>query len=389
MAGLRTAIDRQAAVALLGPRQVGKTTLALALAEERKCVYLDMEDSHDRAKLEDAKTFLAPLADRLVIIDEIHRAPNLFPVLRGLIDSGRREGRRTGRFLLLGSASLELLRQSGETLAGRISYLEMGPLRVDEIPATEVESLWVRGGFPESYVAVDEVASRSWREDFIRTYLERDIPQLGPRIPSETLRRLWSMLAHAQGGLHHAARLAEGLEVSGQTIGRYTDLLVDLLLVRRLLPVGGKFAKRLVKSPKVYLRDSGILHALLNIANRDELFAHPILGPSWEGFVIENLIALAPERTTPGFYRTSAGAEVDLVLDFPGGKRWAIEIKRSVSAVPTRGFHLACEDLQPDRRFLVRAGVGRHPLSGGGESIGLPEIVEDLKNPKSQSGSRS
>ena len=376
---LRKAVDSQAAAVLLGPRQVGKTTLARILAGERKSIYLDLENPHDRAKLSDPQGFLTPLKDHLVILDEIQRVPDLFPALRGLIDQGRREGRRTGRFLLLGSASMELLRQSGESLAGRVRFLELPPLSMDELGEDESEMLWSRGGFPDSLLGVDDLASFQWREDFIRTYLERDIPQLGPRIPAETLRRFWTMLAHSQGGLHQASRLAEALEISGQTVGRYTDLLVDLLLIRRLMPVGSKTGKRMVKSPKLYLRDSGILHALLNIADRNELFAHPILGASWEGFVLENLLGAAPPRTIPGFYRTSAGAEVDLIFEFPGGECWAMEIKRSPAAVPARGFHHACEDLRPHRRFLVRAGKGKHPLPGGGESIGLREMMDEIK----------
>lgn len=378
---IREALGRQAAVALLGPRQVGKTTLALEIARETGAHYLDLQKPADRARLSDPVGYLSRLQDRLVILDEIHQVPGLFPVLRGLIDEGRRLGRRTGRFLILGSASTELLRQSGETLAGRIAYLELGPLNLAEIGADPGESLWVRGGFPESFLAADDRSSFAWREDFIRAYLERDIPQFGSRTPAETLRRFWTMLAHAQGGLHNAARLAAGLEVSAQSVTRYTDLLVDLFLVRRLQPYLANVGKRLVKSPKVYLRDSGLVHALLNLSSREELLGHPVVGGSWEGWVLENLLAAAPERTVPGFYRTSGGAEIDLVLEFPGGHRWAIEIKRSPDARPSRGFHEGCRDLEPARRWLVHSGTGRHPLPDGVEAIGLAELLRELALP--------
>ena len=273
-----------------------------------------------------------------MILDEIQRAPELFQTLRGLIDSGRRRDRRAGRFLLLGSASIDLLRQSGETLAGRIAYVELGPLDILEAGEAESEKLWIGGGFPDSFLAGSDEASAVWRENFIRTYLERDIPQLGPRIPAETLRRFWTMLAHAQGGLHNAAQFARGLAVDGKTVARYLDLMVDLLLVRRLPPYHANIRKRLVKSPKVYVRDSGIVHALLALDDREAVLGHPVAGGSWEGFVVENLLSVAPERTAASFYRTAAGAEVDLVLDLPGIGRWAIEIKRGLAPRLDRGF---------------------------------------------------
>lgn len=375
---VRAALERQAAVALLGPRQVGKTTLALEIARQSDAIYLDLQKASDRAKLADPPAFLALHEKRLVILDEIHRTPDLFPVLRGVIDAGRRRGHRTGRFLILGSASIGLLRQSGESLAGRISYLDLGPLHPGEVDPGDDETLWVRGGFPDSFLARSDEESLAWRDDLIRTFLERDIPQFGPRIPAETLRRLWTMLAHAQGGLHNAARLAAGLEVSGQTVGRYTDLLVDLLLVRRLTPYAVNVGKRLVKSPKVYLRDCGLVHALLGIGDRDALLGHPVVGGSWEGFVIESLLTVAPARTVPGFYRTSGGAEVDLVLELPGGKRWAVEIKRSPDASPSRGFHEGCSDLEVAQGWVVHSGTGRHPLRDGVQSIGLRDLMAEL-----------
>jgi predicted AAA+ superfamily ATPase len=376
---LRAALDRQAAVVLLGPRQAGKTTLALALAQERDALYLDLESETDRAKLSEPERFLANHEERLVILDEIHRMPGLFPTLRGLIDAGRRRGRRSGRFLLLGSASLDLSKQSGESLAGRVRYLELTPFDVLEIDEGQMDRLWVRGGYPESFLAPGNRESMEWRRDMIRTYLERDIPQFGPRIPAETMRRLWTMLAHGQGGLHNASRLSEALEISGQTVTRYTDLLVDLLLVRRLQPFLANVGKRLTKSPKILIRDSGLVHALLGIASLDELLAHPVVGGSWEGFAIENLVAAAPADTVPGFFRTGGGAEIDLVLELPGGVRWAVEIKRSAAAAkPSRGFHIACEDIRAQRRFIVHSGQGRWPLKADAEAIGLAELCKEL-----------
>ncbi len=379
LSAVQEAIRRQAAVVLLGPRQVGKTTLALEIADwEKPSLYLDLENIRDRAKLTDAEAFLAEHENKLIILDEIHRTPEIFQTLRGVIDAGRRRGHRTGRFLLLGSASLELLRQSGETLAGRVTYLELAPLGVQEIIPEQLETLWVRGGFPDSFLAASETDSMAWREDMLRTYLERDIPQFGPRIPAETLRRFWTMLAHNQGSLHNAARLATSLEVSGQSVGRYTDLLVDLLLVRRLQPYLTNVGKRLVKSPKLFIRDSGLVHALLNIPDRDTLLGHPVAGGSWEGFVIENLVQASPARTVAGFYRTSGGAEIDLVLELPGNTRWAIEIKRGVGTKPARGFHEGCRDLQPVRRLLVHGGSETYPLGNEIEAVGLRQLAAEL-----------
>ncbi|MGD0616703.1 MAG: ATP-binding protein [Bryobacteraceae bacterium] len=365
------------AVALLGPRQVGKTTLAQTVAEGRNSVYLDLESPLDLEKLADPTFYLSSHQDELVILDEVQRMPELFATLRGLIDQGRRRGKKSGRFLLLGSASTDLLRQS-ETLAGRIAYIELTPFEVLEVPASKQTELWIRGGFPESFLADDESRSLTWRQDFIRTYLERDIPQLGPRIPATTLHRFWTMLAHVQGGLFNAAQLARGLAVDGKTVVRYLDLLVDLMLVRRLQPFQANVGKRLVKAPKVYVRDSGIVHALLSIGDYEALLGHPVSGTSWEGFVIENLIAAAPLRTEPLFYRTAAGAEVDLLLEIPKHGLWAIEIKRGLSARPEKGFFIACEDLKPARRFVVNSGTERRAIDKHTEVIGLHELAAVL-----------
>jgi uncharacterized protein len=374
---VRDRLSQQPAVALLGPRQAGKTTLALAIGEERPSVYLDLESPQDREKLTDPVFYLSEHEDDLVILDEVQRMPELFAVLRGLIDQGRRRGKKAGRFLLLGSASADLLHQS-ETLAGRIAYLELSPFDVLEVSTDRRNELWVRGGFPESFLADTDGRSMTWRLDFIRTYLERDVPQLGPRIPATTLHRFWTMLAHVQAGLFNAAQLARGLAVDGKTVARYLDLLVDLMLVRRLPPYQANVGKRLVKSPKVYIRDSGIVHALLNIAEYEALLGHPVVGASWEGFVVENLIAAAPDRAVPMFYRTAAGAEIDLLLDIPREGLWAIEIKRGLSGRPEKGFFVGCDDLKPARKFVVNSGVQRGTVSAGVEEISLTGLTQEL-----------
>jgi predicted AAA+ superfamily ATPase len=376
---LTAALTEAPAVALLGPRQVGKTTLALDIAKSRPAVYLDLESQADRAKLADPERYLSQHEDKLVILDEIQRTPELFSSLRGLIDAGRRRGRGKGRFLVLGSASIDLLRQSSESLAGRIRYLELAPLDANEVGHKRLDALWLRGGFPESLLAPSDAASLRWRLDFIRTYLERDIPQLGPRIPAETLRRFWTMLAHQQGGLLNASSLARALAVDGKTVASYLDLLVDLLLVRRLAPWHGNVGKRLVKSPKVYVRDSGLVHALLGIEDSEALLAHPVAGGSWEGLVVESLIAAAPVGTEAYFYRTAAGAEIDLLLKLPTQRApWAIEIKRSLAPKIERGFHLACDDVRPSRRRVVYGGTERFPIADGVEAVSLLDLCEEL-----------
>lgn len=359
------------AVVLLGPRQVGKTTLALDIAELQPSIYLDLEDDRDRAKLANPANYLSEHENELVILDEVHRVPELFQPLRGIIDRGRRKGKGNNRFLLLGSASMDLLRQSGESLAGRISYVELSPFQPLEIDPKTIDTLWVRGGFPRSFLASTEKLSLQWRRDFIRTYLERDILQFAPRLASETLRRFWIMLAHNQSQILNAANLATGLGLDGKTVARYLDLLVDLLLVRRLPAWHGNHGKRLVKSPKVYVRDSGIAHALLGIRDKEELLSHPVVGPTWESFVIESLIQAAPDGTEAHYYRTSHGAEIDLVLTLPGGKLWVIEVKRSSAPTVSKGFHFACADLKPAKRFVVYPGQDRFRLDDKTEAIGV------------------
>ena len=367
-------IDSLPAAALLGARQVGKTTLALEIGKTRPSLYLDLESETDRARLQNAELYLGEQAEKLVILDEIQRMPSLFENLRGLIDRGIRSGRKTGQFLILGSASIDLLKQSSESLAGRIAFTELAPFHVGEIASSSMDQLWIRGGFPVSFLAKSNSLSLRWRRDFIRTYLERDIPILGPRIAAETLRRFWTMLAHAQSGLFNASDLARNLAIDGKTVSKYLDLMVDLLLVRRLRPYRANVGKRLVKAPKVYIRDSGLLHALLGIADKETLLGHPVLGASWEGFALENALNQAPEEWEVYFYRTAAGAEIDLLLQPPDQTLWAIEIKYSGAPKLSKGYHIACEDLKPVRRYVIYPGSERFPIDSNTEAISIQEL---------------
>ncbi|MCK6416865.1 MAG: ATP-binding protein [Giesbergeria sp.] len=378
MASLREDLASTPAVALLGPRQAGKTTVAHELAQQSDNVYLDLESELDRAKLAAPELYLAERLDRLVVLDEVHRVPGLFPVLRGLIDRARRSGRRSGLYLLLGSASLDLLQQAGESLAGRIAYRELTPFNVQELPEAEHTRLWVRGGFPESHLARTPAASLRWRQDFIRTYVERDIPLFGGRVGSEALRRLWGMLAHQQGALVNASVLARSLALDMRTVNRYLDLLVEMFLVRRLEPWHANLGKRLTKSPKLYVRDSGLLHALLGLPDEETLLGHPAVGASWEGFVLENLITAAGANASAHFYRTSSGAEIDLLLNWPSGESWAIEVKRSLAPKVERGFHSACEDLQPTRKLVIYPGDEPFPLGHGVQAMPLATLCHEL-----------
>jgi predicted AAA+ superfamily ATPase len=375
-------LQHSPAVVLLGPRQVGKTTLALDAGERRASVYLDLEDPEDRARLSNPVRYLADHEKELVILDEVQRTPELFQPLRGIIDRGRRQGRGNGRFLLLGSAAMDLLRQSGESLAGRISYLELGPFDALEVDPKALDTLWVRGGFPRSFLATTDDLSMEWRRNFIRTYLERDVPQFGSRIPAETLRRFWTMLAHNQARILNAANLANGLGVDGKTVAGYLDLLVDLLLVRRLPAWHRNAGKRLIKSPKVYVRDSGVAHALLRIPDKEALLGHPVVGQTWESFVIETMIMAAPEGTEAHYYRTSNGTEIDLILTLPGGNLWAIEVKRSSAPSVERGFHSACTDLKPRKRFVVYPGEERFPLDDKTDAIGVAALAKAVRTAK-------
>jgi predicted AAA+ superfamily ATPase len=378
---LRQSLASNAAVALLGPRQVGKTTLAFAIREEMEAHYLDLENRLDSVRMEDFQGFYSAHGDRLLIIDEVQRQPGLFRELRGVIDARRREGRRTGLFLLLGSASHALLAQTGESLAGRIRYLELGPVDLlEQGPVTDASilRLWLRGGFPESLLAGDDATSLAWRDSFIRTYLERDIPQLGPRLPATTLARLWTMLAHQQGGMLNMSQLARSLDMSVPTIARYIDLMADLFLLRRLQPYAANIGKRLVRTPKVYLCDSGIAHALLHIPDAMQLAGHPASGGSWEGFVLSNTLSVCPSHALPYFYRSAVGEEIDLVLEMGLTTRWAVEIKRSAVASPSKGFYRACADIGATERFLVHGGTVAYTLPDGVQALPLSIFMERL-----------
>lgn len=369
-----------AAVGLLGARQIGKTTLAEEIATRQPSVYLDLENYQDLAKLEDPIPYFESQEGKLIILDEIQQKPEIFKTLRGLIDKGRRKGQKYGQFLVLGSSSIDLLRQSSESLAGRIAYIHMSPLSALEISTkrSDQQNLWLCGGFPDSFLAPSIEASMGWRKEFIKTYLERDIPQFGPRIPAETLRRLWTMLAHCQGVPLNAAKIAANLSLSGQTISRYIDLLVDLFLVRRLTPWHSNVGKRLIRSPKTYVRDSGVLHALLNIQALDDLLSHPIVGASWEGYVIDNLLSFLPVGSEPYYYRTARGAEVDLVLKLPDKRILAIEIKRSSAPKIKPGFFEACKDINPTHRYVVYDGEERFSLGRDVYAISLLHLMKEI-----------
>lgn len=346
-------------VALLGPRQCGKSTLAKAiLSKEKSSSYLDLEKPSDLLKLSDPELYLRPHQDHLVCLDEIQRRPGLFPVLRSLVD----ENRIPGRFLILGSASKDLLRQSSESLAGRISYLEMTPFQFSEIMDEKkpAASHWLRGGFPESLLAQTEEESCLWRQDFIRTFLERDIPQLGFRIPAPMIERLWKMCAHHHAQLPNQSRLGDSLGVSHTTVRSYLDLLSETFMIRLLPPLLPNLKKRLAKSPKLLVRDSGILHALLDIKTHDELLGHPVRGASWEGWVIENILSSCPQWKA-SFYRTAKGVEMDLVLE-NGKRRIAVECKASSSPQPEAGFWSALEDLKPDEAWIIAPVQEAYPI---------------------------
>lgn len=379
---LQQNIAKTPAVALLGPRQVGKTTLAKAVAKGMDSLYLDLEAPEDLLKLSDPTSFLSTHSDKLVILDEIQRAPDLFMTLRGLVDKNREQGRKSGQFLLLGSASMDLLRQSSESLAGRISYIEMGGLNVLEIgkEKKDLQKLWIRGGFPDSYLAADDAAAMDWLEDLIRTYLERDVPQMGFRVPATRLRRLWTMLAHLQGETVNYSKLGGNLEIDGKTVSNYIDILTDLLLIRRIEPWHENVKKRLVKSPRYYIRDSGIQHRLLGIENHDALLSNPVLGKSWEGFVVENIHSVLPRRAETYFYRTSAGAEIDLVIKMPSSEIWAVEIKHGVAPKLGKHYSQTCGDVDATKKYVVYGGDDEFPVGDDVTVISLPKIMDKIQS---------
>ncbi|MEP6794475.1 MAG: ATP-binding protein [Saprospiraceae bacterium] len=374
---LISAINRSPSVVLIGPRQIGKTTLARQIAIDFPSIYIDLEKGTDRLKISDIHSFHEVNKDKLIILDEVQLAPEIFAELRGIIDEQRRAGHKNKQFLFLGSASLDLLRQTSESLAGRIALLELHPIDVLEYPNPgDLNTIWLRGGFPESLLALSDEDSLEWRHQFIRTYLERDIPQIGPRIPAETLYRFWSILANLQGSPLNSAPLSKNLDVSQTTVRRYLDLMVDLMLVRRLSPWSQNLNKRLLRSPKIYIRDSGITHALLQIQNYNALLGHPVQGGSWEGFVIENISSVLPYHVRMYYYRSQAGAEIDLILEFSPTEKWAIEIKRSSVPSIGKGFYIAADDIKATRRYVVYAGKDKFSLGKGVMAISLREMME-------------
>ena len=381
---LNRALDSMPVVALLGPRQVGKTTLALEIAGkrlEKKWTYLDLELESDLSKLTDAESYLKGFEGRLLIIDEVQRRPELFPLLRGLVDARKRKGEKTAQFLLLGSASRDLLYQSSESLAGRIRYLELSPFKVWELHQHDplgfnVNKPWFRGGFPDSYLAASDEDSWEWRNDFIATYVERDLPGMGPKIPFARMKIFWTMLAHFHGQQIVYSSLGKSLEVSHTTIKTYLDILTDFYMVRQIQPWSGNTKKRLVKSPKIYLRDTGLLHKLLNIPSYESLLGNPMIGASWEGFVAENIILQLTDQWRYSYYRSSTQAEIDLVLEGPDDEVWAIEIKRSAAPQISRGFHTAAEDIKATRKFVVYPGSERFPMGQSTEAIGLIAFLQ-------------
>lgn len=373
---LTQALTEFPAVALLGPRQAGKTTLAKFVVDQYpSSMYLDLERPSDLAKLTDSELFLSRYADRLIVLDEIQRKPELFPVLRALID----ENRNPGRFLLLGSASPQLLRQTSESLAGRISFHELAPFNIGEIDPThaKLQDFWLRGGYPPSWLAKTNQASFHWRESFIATHLERDIPSFGIRVPGTTLRRFWQMLAHLHGQLWNASRLASGFGVSAPTVEHYLDILEATYMVRRLLPLHANSSKRLVKSPKIYLRDSGLLHALLGVSDLNELSGHPVVGASWEGWAVEQIAQLLGQQWQLSFYRTAAGAEMDIVAE-RGNQKIGFEIKFSSAPKLSKGSWAAIADLKLDRSYVVAPVESGYPLAENVEVIPAAELANLL-----------
>ncbi len=361
---IEKSLNEYPVVGMLGSRQVGKTTLARTIQQNyrRKSIYIDLELPSDLNKLQEPEIYLSQYMDTLVIIDEVQRMPALFPLMRALIDRNR----VSGRFLILGSASPDLIKQSSESLAGRIIYHELLPFTLQESGVGDISQLWLRGGYPDSYLSEDDGTSFTWREAFIKTYLEMDIPQLGIHVPALQLRRFWTMIAHSQGKLWNASQLAGSLGISAPTVRKYMDILSETFITRQLQPYHFNIKKRLIKSPKVYIRDSGLLHALLKIRTMNDLQEHPTLGSSWEGFIIEQIIGSLPADWETYFYRTSAGAEIDLLIINDRSERIAVEVKFSLSPKVTKGFWVAMQDLSCQKGFVVYPGEEKYPI---GENV--------------------
>ena len=379
---LKKSLSQVPAVALLGARQVGKTTLAKSLSKNIDSIYLDLESPEDLLKLNDPVSFLSSQSGKLIILDEIQRTPDLFMVLRGLIDKNRALGHKAGQFLLLGSASMDLLRQASESLAGRIRYIGMSGLNILELDSDSKaqRKLWLRGGFPDSYLAIDDDMAMDWLEDLIRTYLERDVPQMGFHVPANRLRRLWTMLAHLQGEPVNHSKLGGNLEIDGKTVSHYIDILVDLLLVRRLEPWHANVKKRLVKSPRYYIRDSGIQHRLLGIDSYNALLSNPVLGKSWEGFVIDNIHSILPRRSETYFYRTAAGAEIDLVIKMPSSEVWAVEIKHGISPKLDKHYSQTCDDVGATQKYVLYGGDDEFSVGRDVTVISLLKFMKKLQS---------
>jgi predicted AAA+ superfamily ATPase len=372
---LENLLTRYPVVAILGARQVGKTTLALQLVNRTitPATVFDLENPTDLARLADPMLALQHLSG-LVVLDEIHRQPDLFPILRVLADRPQ----HPARFLVLGSASPTLLQQSSESLAGRIHYHELGGFALDEVGLGATERLWLRGGFPAAFLAQSEAASADWRRDFVRTFLERDLPQLGVRVPSITLRRFWTMVAHYHAQVWNSAELARAFGVTAPTVRHYLDTLTAALVLRQLPPWFENLGKRQVKAPKVYITDSGLLHTLLNIQTYADLEGHPKVGASWEGFTLGEVITrLGAHPEECFFWATHAGAELDLLV-IRGNRRWGFEFKRTVAPRLTRSMHIALTDLRLERLDVVHAGDQTFPLADAVRAVALRRLFDDL-----------
>ncbi len=372
------------AVALLGCRQVGKTTLAEQISKKLKkpSLYLDLQLTSDIQKLSEPQLFLEKQEGILVILDEIHRFPELFVILRGIIDRRRKKGEKAGHFLILGSASPELLKQSSESLAGRISYIELNPFNLLEVNKAKIkdylDNLWLRGGFPDSFLQNDDNLSMRWREQFIRTYVERDIPEIGPDLPADRIFKLLRMLAFDQGSQINLTKLAGSLAVSTTTVKKYIDILSGFFLIRKLQPWHGNSKKRLIKSAKIYIRDSGLLHSLTNLGHYNDIIGHSICGKSWEGFAIEQIIQKLPYRSEVSYYGTDAGAEIDLIIETPNRETFALEIKRTLSPKVSKGFKNGCEDIKPHKRYYIIPYGDPYPIDKETVAIGLEEFLKLL-----------
>lgn len=374
---LEASLRKYPVVGIVGSRQTGKTTLAKVVRQTvaAKSVYLDLELPSDLNKLQSPELYLRQFSDRLVIIDEIQRMPELFPLLRALVDR-KRSG---GRFLILGSASPEMIRHASESLAGRIVYHELSPFTLVETGMKRAERLWLRGGYPSSFLDGSDEESLAWREAFIRTYLEMDLPQLGIRVPAPQIRRFWTMLAHVHGQLWNASRIAGSLGITAPTVKHYLDILEETFIVRVLRPWHTNAKKRLVKAPKVFIRDTGLLHALLRIPTVEDLRSHPTAGSSWEGFVIEQLLGNLPRTWQAHYYRTSAGAEIDLLLHDQRNRPIAVEIKLSATPQVAKGFWTAMEDLSCKKGYVIYPGKERYPLAENVTALPLNDLDKVLE----------